>query len=45
MTRIIKETVDARIEIKLIDKTGNTLFEDEGIRGGMELIDSMLDYF
>ncbi|MDT8400476.1 MAG: tocopherol cyclase family protein [Bacteroidales bacterium] len=45
MTRIIKETVDARIEIRLIDRSGNTLFEDEGIRGGMELIDSMLDYF
>ncbi len=45
MTRIIKETVDAGIELRLEDAAGNILFEDEGIRGGMELIDKMLDYF
>lgn len=45
MTRIIKETVDAGIELRLEDTAGNILFEDEGIRGGMELIDKMLDYF
>jgi len=45
MSRIIKETVDAGIELRLEDTAGNTLFEDEGIRGGMELVDKMLDYF
>ncbi|MBN1388872.1 MAG: hypothetical protein JW965_10520 [Bacteroidales bacterium] len=45
MTRIIKETVDAEIELRLEDTAGNILFEDEGIRGGMELIERMLDYF
>ena len=45
MTRLIKETVDAGIELRLEDKTGRVIFEDEGTRGGMELIDSMLAYF
>ena len=45
MTRIIKETVDACIELRMEDSSGNIIFEDVGIRGGMELIDSMLDYF
>ncbi|MEA1887343.1 MAG: tocopherol cyclase family protein [Bacteroidota bacterium] len=45
MTRIIKETVDASIKLRLADTAGNILFEDEGMRGGMELIDKMLDYF
>ena len=45
MTRIIKETVDAGVEIRLMDNKGITLFEDKGTRGGMELIDKMLDYF
>jgi tocopherol cyclase len=45
MTRIIKETVDASIELRLENNTGNIIFKDMGIRGGMELIDKMLDYF
>ncbi|MFO7852491.1 MAG: tocopherol cyclase family protein [Bacteroidota bacterium] len=45
MTRIIKETVDASIEIKLLDTEGKVIFQDEGTRAGMELIDKMLDYF
>lgn len=45
MTRIIKETVDADIELTLTDKQGNILFSDKGVRGGMELIDKILDYF
>lgn len=45
MSRIIKETVDAGIEIRLMDRAGNIVFTDEGTRGGMELIDKMLEYF
>ncbi len=45
MNRVIKETVDADIEIILSDKAGNTLFRDHGARAGMELIDSMPGYF
>jgi len=45
MTRIIKETVDASINIKLSDRSGNTLFQDQGKRAGMELIEQILDYF
>jgi tocopherol cyclase len=45
MTRIIKETVDATIELKLSDRSGNVLFHDKGTRAGMELIEKILDYF
>jgi len=45
MTRVIKESVDATIELKLSDRSGNILFHDAGSRAGMELIDKILDYF
>jgi hypothetical protein len=45
MTRMIKETVDATIQLKLSDHSGKVLFQDRGSRAGMELIDKMLSYF
>jgi tocopherol cyclase len=45
MNRIIKETVDATVELKLSDHSGNTLFHDKGTRAGMELIEKILTYF
>ncbi len=45
MTRIIKETVDASIELKLSDHSGKTLFQDKGTRAGMELIEQILKHF
>lgn len=45
MQRIIKETVDANITLRLSDHSGNIIFEDKGIRAGMELIEKILDYF
>jgi tocopherol cyclase len=45
MTRIIKETVDADIELKLSDRSGKILFHDQGTRAGMELIEKILEYF
>ena len=45
MTRIIKESVDASMELKLSDLSGNTLFHDKGSRAGMELIEKILEYF
>jgi len=45
MTRIIKETVDASIELKLSDRAGNTLFHEKGTRAGMELIKKIFEYF
>jgi tocopherol cyclase len=45
MTRIIKETVDASISIKLSDRSGNILFQDQGTRAGMEIIEKILEYF
>jgi len=45
MTRTIKESVDAIIEIELADHQGNILFQDKGERAGMELIEKILEYF
>jgi hypothetical protein len=45
MTRIIKETVDATLDLKLADRSGKVLFHDQGTRAGMELIDKILEYF
>lgn len=45
MTRIIKETVDANLELKLSDHSGNVLFQDRGERAGMELIEKILEHF
>jgi tocopherol cyclase len=45
MTRMIKETVDATIKLKLSDRSGKVLFQDQGSRAGMELIDKILSYF
>jgi hypothetical protein len=45
MTRMIKETVDATIELKLRDREGTMLFQDQGTRAGMEIIDKILEYF
>ena len=45
MTRIIKETVDASLDLKLSDRSGNILFHDQGSRAGMEIIEKILKYF
>lgn len=45
MTRIIKETVDASIELSLMDISNNLIFKDSGKRAGLELIREMLGYF
>jgi len=45
MDRIIKETVDASVDLRLSDRSGHVLFHDKGTRAGMELIDKILEYF
>jgi hypothetical protein len=45
MTRIIKETVDATIKLTLQDRSGKIIFQDQGTRAGMELIETILEYF
>lgn len=45
MDRIIKETVDASVDLRLSDRSGQVLFQDKGTRAGMELIDKILEYF
>jgi len=45
MKRIIKETVDASVELTLTDRRGNRIFQDQGTRAGMEIIEKILEYF
>ena len=45
MTRIIKESVDASIELTLQDRGGKVIFRDKGTRAGMEVIERILEYF
>ena len=45
MNRIIKESVDADIEFSLIKKSGQELVHAKGKRGGMEIIEKIMDYF
>jgi tocopherol cyclase len=45
MSRIIKETVDATVYLKLSNRSGKILFKDQGKRAGMELIEKILSYF
>lgn len=45
MTRMIKETVDADLELTLRDRKGKILLKDRGTRAGMELIEKILEYF
>ena len=39
------QTVDADLTLKLQDREGKILLEDQGTRAGMELIERILDYF
>jgi tocopherol cyclase len=45
MSRIIKESIDSRVTLKLQDKNGHILFEETGTRAGFELSGKILQYF
>lgn len=45
MSRIIKETVDATLYLKLSNRSGKILIQDQGKRAGMEVIEKILSYF
>lgn len=45
MTRMIKESADADITLQLRDRRGQTLFQDRGAHGGLEIIEAILTYF
>jgi len=45
MSRIIKESIDSTVYLKLLDKNGSILFEDKGRRAGFEMMDKILTYF
>lgn len=45
MNRIIKESVDSTIEIKLFDNQNKIIFTDKETRAGLEIIEKILTYF
>ncbi len=45
MNRMIKESVDSEIEISLFDKNGTLIFNSNGNRAGMEIIEGIFAYF
>lgn len=45
MSRIIKESIDSTVYLRLKGKNGNVLFEESGKRAGFEMIDKILTYF
>jgi tocopherol cyclase len=45
MSRIIKESIDSTVYLKLRGKEGNLIFEDTGQRAGFELMEKILSYF
>ena len=44
MNRRIKETIDSEVYVSLYDRNNRLLFEDTGIRAGLEFIDTIFDY-
>ena len=44
MSRHIKESIDSEVEVKLLDKKHNILFEDHGRRAGLETIEAIFHY-
>ena len=45
MSRIIKESIDSEVRLKLTGKKGNLIYEDTGQRAGFELMEKILTYF
>ena len=45
MSRIIKESIDSVVTIKLTGKDGRTIFKDTGQRAGFEIIEKIVSYF
>jgi tocopherol cyclase len=45
MTRIIKESIDSTLMLKLTGRDGQILFEDTGQRTGFEIIEKIVSYF
>jgi tocopherol cyclase len=44
MSRRIKESIDSEVHLQLLDKSGNTEYEDTGKRVGLEVIEKIFDY-
>ncbi|KPU42389.1 hypothetical protein OXPF_41740 [Oxobacter pfennigii] len=45
MDRRIKESIDSKVTVRLEDTKGGIIFGDNGIRAGLEVIDSIFHYF
>lgn len=45
MMRMIKESVDSEVTVKLSDKNGGMIFNDTGRRAGLEVMERIFEYF
>lgn len=45
MSRAIKESIDATVNVVLSDKAGNIIYSDSSKRAGVEIIEKIFDYF
>jgi tocopherol cyclase len=45
MNRHIKESIDSTVHIQLFDKSNRMIFEDNGVRAGLEIIEEIFKYF
>lgn len=45
MVRKIKESIDSELTVRLSDKQGSIIYEDAGRRAGLEVIETIFEYF
>ena len=45
MNRRIKESIDSTVHVQLFDKSRKLIFEDNGVRAGLEIIEEIFKYF
>jgi tocopherol cyclase len=45
MTRRIKESIDSTVHVQLFDKSRKLIYEDSGVRAGLEIIEEIFKYF
>ena len=45
MSRRIKESIDSTVHVQLFDKSKSLIYEDNGVRAGLEIIEKIFEYF
>jgi tocopherol cyclase len=45
MSRRIKESIDSTVHVQLFDRSKGLIYEDNGVRAGLEIIEKIFEYF